>query len=101
MADTCTHLDQIKIDLADYDLDMKHNVCEDCVKLGSSWVHLRVCLICGYIGCCDSSINHHATRHFHQTGHPLIVMMEEGPDLVYCYADDMLIDLAEADGDED
>lgn len=46
--------------------------CEDCLKIGDSWVHLRLCLICGHVGCCDSSKNKHATKHFHSTKHPII-----------------------------
>jgi hypothetical protein len=46
--------------------------CEDCLKIGYSWVHLRFCLICGHVGCCDSSKNKHATKHFHLTEHPII-----------------------------
>ena len=66
MPKACTHLNQIKIRETD-----KH-VCEDCVKTGDSWVHLRLCLTCGHVGCCDSSKNKHATKHFHKTQHPLI-----------------------------
>ena len=59
MADACTHLDQIKI------THTKIHVCEECVKLGDTWVHLRLCLECGHVGCCDSSKNKHATKHYH------------------------------------
>jgi uncharacterized UBP type Zn finger protein len=49
--------------------------CEDCLKIGDSWVHLRLCLICGHVGCCDSSKNKHATKHFHSTEHPIIHLL--------------------------
>ncbi|TAM79087.1 MAG: hypothetical protein EPN47_18940 [Acidobacteria bacterium] len=77
----CTHLDQIKIETTG------KRVCEDCVKMGDTWVHLRLCLTCGHVGCCDSSKNKHATRHFHSSGHPLIRSIEPGEDWVWCYVD--------------
>ncbi len=70
MAATCSHLDQIRVTKTD------EHVCEDCVKTGDSWVHLRMCLECGHVGCCDSSKNKHATRHFHHTKHPLMRSVE-------------------------
>jgi uncharacterized UBP type Zn finger protein len=61
--------------------------CGDCLKLGDLWVNLRLCLTCGYVGCCDSSKNKHATRHHHETGHPMIVSYEEGENWLWCYVD--------------
>lgn len=61
--------------------------CEECLKEGRGWVHLRVCLTCGHVGCCDSSAGKHATAHFHATGHPLIKSLEQGEDWAYCYQD--------------
>ena len=61
--------------------------CEECLKSGSPWVHLRLCLECGHVGCCDSSRNRHATRHFRQTRHPLIRSIEPGEAWVWCYVD--------------
>jgi uncharacterized UBP type Zn finger protein len=78
---SCTHLDQIRVKTTD------QHVCEDCIKTGDSWVHLRLCLICGHVGCCDSSKNKHATRHFHETGHPLIRSIEPGERWIWCYED--------------
>jgi len=83
MAKECTHLDQIKIRKTD-----KH-VCEECVKTGDTWVHLRLCLTCGHVGCCDSSKNKHATKHFHKTQHPLIRSIEPGESWVWCYVDEI------------
>ena len=61
--------------------------CEDCLKIGDEWVNLRLCLTCGYVGCCDSSKNKHATRHNSQTKHPVIVSYEEGENWLWCYVD--------------
>lgn len=83
MAANCTHLSQIKVKQTS-----KH-VCEDCVKTGDSWVHLRLCLTCGHVGCCDSSKNKHATRHFHTSKHPLIRSIEPGESWVWCYVDEI------------
>lgn len=82
MAAGCSHLDQITITKTD-----KH-VCEDCIKTGDTWVHLRLCLECGHVGCCDSSKNKHATRHFHQSTHPLVTSIEPGEHWVWCYVDE-------------
>ena len=81
----CTHLDQIK------KVKPSANGCEDCLKIGDTWVHLRMCLTCGHVGCCDSSKNKHATKHFLQTGHPII---EEFPDRQWgwCYVDEVYLD---------
>jgi hypothetical protein len=59
--------------------------CVDCLAAGSSWVHLRLCLTCGHVGCCDSSPNRHATRHFHDTRHPVVRSYEPGEDWAWCY----------------
>lgn len=79
---SCSHLNQIKVTTTDV------RVCEDCVKIGDSWVHLRLCLECGHVGCCDSSKNKHATRHFHQSRHPLVRSIEPGERWVWCYVDE-------------
>ena len=65
--------------------------CEECLRNGGRWVHLRQCLICGHVGCCDQSENKHATKHFHHTGHPIIRSFEPGEDWRYCYVDDVLV----------
>jgi uncharacterized UBP type Zn finger protein len=62
--------------------------CEECLKIGQKWVHLRKCLICGHVGCCDQSIGKHATAHFHETKHPVISSAEPGERWKYCYVDD-------------
>ena len=83
MSETCTHLDSIRITTTD------QRVCEDCVKIGGRWVHLRLCLTCGHVGCCDSSPNRHATAHFHATHHPLVRSIEPGETWTWCYIDEL------------
>ena len=83
MASECTHAKTIKLTHPD-----KH-VCEDCIKIGDTWVHLRMCLECGHVGCCDSSKNKHATKHFHATTHPLIRSIEPHENWVWCYVDEL------------
>jgi len=84
MASACTHTGQIKT------TKTNKRVCEDCVKTGDRWVHLRLCLICGHVACCDSSKNQHATNHFHATKHPLVRSIEPGESWVWCYVDEMM-----------
>ena len=84
MSKACTHLDGMKITATNT------RECEECVKTGDSWVHLRLCLTCGHVGCCDSSKNKHATRHFHAAGHPLIRSIEAGESWVWCYIDEIV-----------
>ena len=81
MATNCTHLDHVKT------TSTASHECEECVKMGDSWVHLRMCLECGHVGCCDSSKNKHATRHFHHSRHPLMRSIEPGESWVWCYVD--------------
>jgi hypothetical protein len=66
--------------------------CEDCLKTGDSWVHLRICLVCGHVGCCDQSKNQHATKHFHASGHPIVRSIEPGEDWRWCYTDQILLE---------
>ena len=80
MAETCTHLDQI-----DADAKPSSDGCEDCLRAGGRWVHLRMCRSCGHVGCCDSSPAKHATAHHKETGHPLISSYEPGEDWWFCY----------------
>jgi uncharacterized UBP type Zn finger protein len=61
--------------------------CEECLRIGSPWVHLRLCLTCGHVGCCDSSPNRHARRHAHAIGHPIVQSFEPGEDWRWCYVD--------------
>lgn len=80
----CIHLEQAK------DAEPKTpQGCEECLKTGDQWVHLRLCLTCGHVGCCDSSKNKHATKHYKKTTHPVIRSFEPGEDWKYCYIDDI------------
>ena len=63
--------------------------CEECLASGDEWVHLRLCLTCGHVGCCDESPNRHATKHFRSTQHPIIRSFEPGEDWGYCYVDEV------------
>lgn len=62
--------------------------CEDCLKVGGRWVHLRLCHYCGHVGCCDNSPGRHATKHFHDTSHPIIKSFEPGEEWGFCYVDE-------------
>ena len=64
--------------------------CEECLKTGSDWLHLRTCLTCGHVGCCDSSSNKHATKHFHHTKHPVIASAEPDERWLWCYLDEQM-----------
>lgn len=89
MPGSCTHLDQVR------DVQPRTPMgCEECLEMHGQWVHLRLCLICGHVGCCDSSANRHATRHFHQTGHPLMRSFEPGEDWAWCYVDELALEPA-------
>ena len=70
--------------------------CEECLESGSRWVHLRLCLTCGHVGCCDSSPNRHATKHFHHAGHPIVASFEPGERWAWCYADEEGVPVPEA-----
>ena len=84
----CEHIKQAQ------DLKPHRPVCEDCIKVGDSWVHLRICLTCGHVGCCDSSKNTHATKHFHTTKHPMVRSIEPGESWGWCYVDELAYDLS-------
>ena len=88
----CSHLNHIKLTSTD------KRGCEECLKMGDRWVHLRLCLECGHVGCCDSSKNKHATKHFHHTKHPLVRSIEPGEAWVWCYVDEFAP--GELDGDK-
>ena len=70
------------------------NGCEECMKTGDFWVHLRLCRTCGHVGCCDESKNKHATKHFQQTKHPIITSLELGEGWSWCYVDAIPLELA-------
>ena len=86
MSQRCEHLAQIR------PVTPGAEGCEDCLKTGDGWVHLRLCETCGHVGCCDSSPNRHATKHFHATRHPVIKSFEPGEGWGYCYVDDLFVE---------
>lgn len=65
--------------------------CEECLALGDRWVHLRLCMSCGHVGCCDNSKNKHARKHFSSGGHPIIRSFEPGERWLFCFPDDMVV----------
>lgn len=86
-SETCSHLDQI------VDVTPSGNGCEECMAAGRRWVHLRLCLSCGHVGCCDNSPGKHATEHSHTTGHPIIRSFEPGEEWLWCYPDELAFEL--------
>jgi uncharacterized UBP type Zn finger protein len=88
---SCAHLDQVLVGRPD-----QVEGCEDCLKIGGRWMHLRVCRTCGHVGCCDSSPNRHATKHVRGSGHPIVTSLEEGEDWSYCYFDEVAFVLEDA-----
>ena len=69
--------------------------CEECLAMGDDWVHLRLCMECGHVGCCDDSKNKHATKHFHKTRHPIIRSIEPGESWGWCYVDEVMLSFGE------
>jgi uncharacterized UBP type Zn finger protein len=86
----CTHLDTIAVAKP-----QQVEGCEECLAIGSSWVHLRVCRSCGKVGCCDSSANRHASRHARADGHPIATSVEPGENWSYCFVDEVAFELEE------
>ena len=83
----CTHRDEIRPVVP-----RTPEGCEECLRLGTPWVHLRLCLTCGHVGCCDDSPNRHATKHYRATTHPVIRSFEKGERWRYCYPDDLFVE---------
>lgn len=82
----CSHIDQIE------DVTPRTQGCEECLKTHGTWVHLRMCLVCGHVGCCDSSKGKHATKHYHATTHPIMRSIEPGENWGWCYIDETELD---------
>jgi hypothetical protein len=84
---TCTHTDAISL------VELPETIagCEDCLAIGGRWVHLRMCMSCGKIGCCDSSPNRHASKHARVDGHPILRSAEPGEDWSWCVIDDVFL----------
>jgi uncharacterized UBP type Zn finger protein len=85
----CSHLDHIR------EVDpVTPEGCEECLKMGTRWVHLRMCSECGHVGCCDQSQGKHATKHFHETRHPIMRSYQPGEDWAWCYVDELFMEPA-------
>lgn len=84
----CTHTNQIK------NVAPRTDGCEECLKMGAEWVHLRLCMTCGHVGCCDSSQNKHATKHFRSTKHPIMKSLEIGESWGWCFVDEIELDFS-------
>jgi hypothetical protein len=89
MTAVCTHLEQVRVDPPE-----SFAGCEDCLKIGGQWVHLRVCRACGHVACCDSSPNQHASKHAAASGHAIVTSLEPGEDWSWCYVDEVAFVLA-------
>ncbi len=81
----CAHLDQVR------DVTPGGTGCKECLETGGRWVHLRMCLTCGHVGCCDSSQGRHATRHFRHTHHAIMQSLEPGESWRWCYEDNAIV----------
>jgi len=89
MSQQCKHLGQVRA------VEPKTpDGCEECLASGDEWVHLRLCLDCGHVGCCDDSPNRHATKHFHKTKHPIMRSFEPGEDWGFCFVDQLMFEPA-------
>ena len=89
MSDECTHSDAV------HDVTPSALGCEECLKIGSAWLHLRLCRTCGHVGCCDDSPNRHATKHYRQTRHPIIEGYDPPEGWGWCYVDEVMLDLSD------
>jgi hypothetical protein len=89
MADECRHEREIRT------VTPSARGCEECLKIGSVWLHLRLCRTCGHVGCCDQSPNQHATKHFHATKHPIIEGYDPPEGWGWCYVDEVFMDLSD------
>lgn len=86
----CTHMNRVR------PVTPSSEGCEDCLAIGDTWVHLRLCRTCGHVACCDDSKNQHARKHFAKAGHPIISSFEPGEDWSWCFADEIEVMLPQA-----
>lgn len=82
----CSHTNQVNAVIP------RAQGCEECLKVGDTWVHLRICMTCGHVGCCDSSKNKHAAKHFQEIGHPIMRSIEKGESWAWCYVDKVTLE---------
>jgi hypothetical protein len=92
---SCTHLNQIRV------TELPESVpgCEDCIRLGTKWLHLRICLECGHVGCCDDSPERHASAHAASSEHPIIRSIEPHEDWSWCFIDEVMMRIPEVRGE--
>jgi len=95
MSADCSHLDQVRVTR----LPESVEGCEECLRDGTKWVHLRLCLTCGHVGCCDDSPERHATAHYAESGHPLIRSIEPGETWSWCYPDGEALTIGGIEGE--
>jgi hypothetical protein len=86
----CPHIGEVR------DVEPAADGCQECLATGSIWVHLRLCMVCGHVGCCDSSPNRHARAHSHAIGHPIVQSFEPGEDWWWCFVDEVAFEVADA-----
>src|SRR4051812_46053409 len=91
----CTHLDHVLV----RELPESVAGCEDCLAMGGEWMHLRICLECGHVGCCDSSPNKHASAHHGSSGHPIMRSIEPGEDWSWCFEDELGMRIPQVTGE--
>ena len=91
----CSHLDQINLTEPAGPVEG----CEECLKSGGKWCHLRICLGCGHVGCCDSSPGHHATSHAQDSGHPIMSSIQPGEDWSWCFVDELVMRIPQVEGE--
>jgi uncharacterized UBP type Zn finger protein len=91
----CTHLEHVLVT----ELPASVDGCEECLASGDGWVHLRICLECGKVGCCDSSPNKHASAHARDSGHPIIRSLEPGEDWSWCFEDEVAMRIPQVQGE--
>jgi uncharacterized UBP type Zn finger protein len=95
MSAQCTHLDHVHVT----ELPESSDGCVECLQSGGKWLHLRICLECGHVGCCDDSPNRHATKHAGSTGHPIIRSIEPGEQWSWCFEDELIFRLDGIEGE--
>jgi uncharacterized UBP type Zn finger protein len=91
---TCTHLDHVLVT----ELPPSVDGCEECLRTGGAWLHLRICLECGFVGCCDSSPGRHASAHARADSHPIMRSLEPGEDWSWCFVDEVAMRIAGVTG---
>jgi uncharacterized UBP type Zn finger protein len=92
---TCTHLESVRVT----ELPARVDGCDDCLRSGDPWLHLRICLQCGHVGCCDDSPKRHASAHAQDSGHPIIRSLEPGEVWSWCFVDELAMRIPAVEGE--